>query len=176
MNGCIDDESPRVRRRLLLPAAAALAACLWASPLPAQEWKTYESDAFGFSMLVPSDASVKEKEWEGGWGGLTVRHEGVTLWGLAKLGTKYSAEEIEAYGVRVTGIPAASWKVVDKGQGDSGWIWYRTVEAVSGGVLVFGGYGVGPKGSYLLVMKTTTADYEKYRSDYRTWYDSVRLK
>lgn len=159
-----------------LLTATGVVALVCATPSAAQEWKTYDAGEYGFSMLIPSDATVSEKEWGGGWGGLFSDYEGVKLWGLAKLGKKHSAEEIEEFGVKLTGVPADAWKQVGKGTDDNGWIWYRTVEATKGGVLVFGGYGVGPKGSYLLVMKTTVADYDAHKADYKKWYDSVTLK
>jgi hypothetical protein len=160
----------------LLSAAAALVVLATALPLAADEWKSYSAPDYGFSMLVPEGATIKEKEWQDGWGGLFSSHDGLMLWGLAKLGKKYSAEEIEAYGVKLTGIPEDDWKEIGKGEDDNGWTWYRTVEATKGGTLIFGGYGVGPKGSYLLLLKTTVADYDAHKADYKKWYGSIKLK
>ena len=56
-----------------------------------------------------------------------------------------------------------------------GWGRYRTFRATSGSKLVFGGYGVGPKGNYLLYLETTPADYNEHKADYDKWYESIRL-
>ena len=48
-------------------------------------------------------------------------------------------------------------------------------EAVRGGKLYFGGYGVGAKGNYLLYLETTVDDYNAHKSDYNKWYESIRL-
>jgi hypothetical protein len=64
---------------------------------------------------------------------------------------------------------------VGRGQNRNGWNWFHTVEAVAGQQLIFGGYGTGPKGSYLVLLQTTVGDYEAHKADYRRWYDSIAL-
>jgi hypothetical protein len=140
----------------------------------AAEWQYYEAKSYGFSMLVPTGTTIKEREWGGGWGQLWAEHEGVKLYGLAKLGAKESDQEIEKFAVRVIGIPANEWKLIDSGKGQ-GWERYRTFEAVRGDRLYFGGYGVGRRGNYLLYLETTVSDYNAHKADYRKWYESVRL-
>ncbi|EDY22304.1 hypothetical protein CfE428DRAFT_0429 [Chthoniobacter flavus Ellin428] len=137
-------------------------------------WTTYKANDYGFSMLVPEGAKVQTKEWGGGWGGLYSEHDGVTLYAVAKLGEPESAEDIEAFGVKLTMIPDDGWTQIDKGTG-KGWKWYRTVKATKGSKLAFGGYGVGPKGSYLLILVTTAADFKEHQADYEKWYESIRL-
>ena len=141
----------------------------------ASDWKHYEAKSYGFSMLVPTGVNVREREWGGGWGGLNAEFEGVKLYGLAKLGAKATDAEIEAFAVRTIGIPAGEWKLVDSGSG-RGWERYKTFRATRGGKLYYGGYGVGPKGNYLLYLETTTADYESHTADYHKWYESIRLE
>jgi hypothetical protein len=140
----------------------------------AADWQYYEAKSYGFSMLVPTGTTVREKEWGGGWGQLGSEHEGVKLYGLAKLGAKESDQEIEKFAVRVIGIPANEWKQIDAGKG-RGWERYRTFEAVRGDRLYFGGYGVGRRGNYLLYLETTVSDYNAHKADYIKWYESVRL-
>ena len=41
--------------------------------------------------------------------------------------------------------------------------------------MVFGAYGVGAKGNYLLYLETTPADYNAHQADYEKWYESIRL-
>jgi len=140
----------------------------------AADWQYYEAKKYGFSMLVPTGVTVKEREWAGGWGQLWAEYEGVKLYGLSKMGAKESDGDIEKFAVRVIGIPAGEWKMIDAGRG-RGWERYRTFEAVRGNALYFGGYGVGPKGNYLLYLETTVSDYNEHKSDYIKWYESVRL-
>lgn len=161
----------RMKKTLLAALLITLTASL---PAMAEEWKRYSAPDYGFSMLVPAGISLVTKEFGGGWGGLKGQHEGVTLLGIAKLGDQATAEEIENFGVAVTGIPADSWVQIDEGSGN-GWKWYKTVKATRGSKVLFGGYGTGPKGSYLLLIETTESDFRDDRSDYQTWYDSIRL-
>jgi hypothetical protein len=66
--------------------------------------------------------------------------------------------------------------VIDSGKDSKGWKWYRTVKAEHAGTVVFGGYGVGPKGNYLMLLKTTSEDFEKHHDDYKKWYESIILE
>jgi hypothetical protein len=155
----------------------AVSAVLWLSSaaITDEGWADYKSEPYGFSMLVPEGVKFTEKEQGGGWGTLQATHEGVTFIAIGKLGEPATPEEIERFGVRFTGISANHWKQVDKGENKNGWKWYRTVEATDGKTLIFGGYGTGPKGSYLLLIRTTNRDYQEHKNDYRKWYDSIRL-
>lgn len=125
-------------------------------------------------MLVPSGTRMETREFGAGWGGLRGESGGVRVVGIAKLGAPEPAAEIERFGVEVTAIPWSHWEVIDSGSGQ-GWHWYKTVTARQGDRLFFGGYGVGDRGSYLLLLETTPADFQAYRADYDTWYDSIRL-
>lgn len=145
------------------------------SVVAAEDWGKYESDEYGFSMLVPEGTVFAEKEASDGWGFLYAKSEDVEFYAMAKLGTQATADEIEKVGVKVSGIPDKYWKVIDKGEKKNGWNWWQTVEASDGHTLVFAGYGTGPKGSYLCFVKTTEADYNQYKADYRKWYDSITL-
>lgn len=140
----------------------------------AQEWREYTAADYGFSMLVPAGTMMATREFGGGWGGLVGEHDGTSVIGVAKLGSQEQAADIEAFGVSVTGIPAARWTLIDEGAGN-GWKWYRTVSAKEGSKQVFGGYGVGPRGSYLLILVTTPEDFGAYRSDFDAWYESIKL-
>jgi hypothetical protein len=142
--------------------------------VPGEGWQRYRAEAQGFSMMVPGGTRLEERTWEGGWAGLSGTKGGVRFWGLHKAGHAASEGEAEALGVRLTGVPEAGWEVLDEGSGQ-GWSGYRTVQASGGGHVVFGGYGEGPKGQYLLLLKTTEADFQAHREDYRTWYRKVKL-
>lgn len=147
----------------------------FASVAGAAEWKHYETKPYGFSMLVPSAVTVREREFGGGWGGLYAEFEGVKLYGRAKLGAAESDADIEKYALGIIGMPAASWTKVDSGNNQRGFQRYRTFRASDGSKLVFGGYGVGAKGNYLLYLETTASDYNAHKSDYDKWYQSIRL-
>lgn len=138
-------------------------------------WADYRAETYGFSMLVPEGTVLAESEGINGWARLVGRYDGVHLYALTKRGEQATAEEIEAVGIALTGIPESGWRMIDSGRNQGGWNWYRTVEASQGGRLIFGGYGTGPTGSYLLLLETTEADYNANRADYMAWYRSIRL-
>ena len=152
-----------------------VAVSLVAIAADAGDWVEYRSDYYGFSMKVPTGTRLVEKESNDGWGFLYAEHEGVEVFAWAKLGTQATPEEIERFGVRVSGIADRHWKIVNRGMNQNGWRWFRTAEATDGRTLIIADYGTGPKGSYLLFLKTTEEDYAKYKADYITWYESVRL-
>jgi len=165
----------RKRGRFGTLLAFGIATLAGASLALAQGWVQYVAKEYGFSMLMPEGTRFVEKESKGGWGELWAQHEDVKFYGLAKLGEKASAEDIEKVGVRITGIPSSAWKTINKGENQGGWIWYRTVEARANGKLVLGDYGTGPKGSYMLLLETTDEDYNEYKADYVKWYQSIKL-
>lgn len=141
----------------------------------AQDWKIYQAKSYGFSMLMPTGTKYQTREWGGGWGGMSASYEGVRFYGIAKLGRKESDADIEAYALRTIGIPAGAWTKVDQGTNRRGWERYYTFRANVGARLVFGAYGVGPQGNYLVYLETTPADFSEHRAEYDKWYDSVQL-
>ena len=159
----------KARLAAMILAAAAAATAL------AADWKYYDAKDWGFSMLVPAGVSVNTREWGDGWGGMFANHEGVKLYGRARKGAPESDADIEAYAVRIIGIPASQWTMIDSGAGQRGWTRYKTFRAQSGQNLYFGGYGTGPKGNYLLYLETTVPDYNDHKADYQKWYESIRL-
>jgi len=165
-------------KKLILMSRTLIAATLVLSTATAvaEGWKTYEAKAYGFSMLIPEGTTIKEKEWKGGWGGMYATHEGVHFYGIAKLGTKATDEEIEKFAVDLIGIPAAEWTKIDSGKDKNGWARYHTFKATKGSKLYFAAYGVGPKGTYLLYLETTPTDFKENRADYDKWYASIELE
>jgi len=144
-------------------------------PARAGKWKEAKSDKYGFSMQVPRGTVLAGKEWKGGWGGLYGNFFGVKLWGIAHLGKKHTAKQIETFGLLVTKIPPKKWVKIDEGQNKNGWEWYKTWKAEVGKHVVLGAYGVGPRGSYLLVLKTTRKSFEKDQAAYMRWYSSLTV-
>ncbi len=84
-------------------------------------------------------------------------------------------KEIHKFGIKVCGIPAKKWTKVDEGENKGGWKWFQTFKARKGNALVYAGLGVGPRGSYLLFLKTTPEDFKENKAAYLEWYRSIRL-
>ena len=124
-------------------------------------------------MLMPVGTRFTKREYAGGWGELRATSEGVDFMGVARLGEMASAADIERVGVKLTGVDDRHWKVINEGRNENGWNWFVTVEASVNGQLYFGDYGTGPKGSYLLMLRTTERDNRQHESDYKAWYESI---
>ncbi|MCM2255675.1 MAG: hypothetical protein NDJ94_08395 [Vicinamibacteria bacterium] len=165
-------------RRLRIMSNVLLAVVLLSGALSAraEDWVSYDAGKFGFSMLIPAGTRLVEKDWGEGWAELWGDHEGVKVYALAKLGEQATAAEIEKVGVKVTAIPTEAWKEIDSGHNANGWNWYKTVKAQKGDRVVFGGYGTGRRGSYLVVLMTTKSDFAAYEAEYKEWYESVKLR
>lgn len=123
----------------LIPAAAQAA-----------PWVEYRSNKYGFTMQIPSGTQLATKELGGGWGALWGQSGPATLYAVAKLGIQHQADEIESFGVRVTGVPAQFWTKIAQGRNDDGWSWYRVYRANGPTHVVWAVLGTGPRGSYLL--------------------------
>ncbi len=162
-----------MKKRIVLAMMAVL--LLSSAVFASDGWKKYKATDYGFSMLIPEGTEVHSKEYGGGWGGFYCGEDPVHLYGVAKLGKPASAEDIENFGVELTGIPHEDWKEVSKGKNENGWTWYKQVRAEHGKDLVFGIYGVGPSGSYLLILQTTKENFKEYKADYDKWYGSLKL-
>jgi hypothetical protein len=162
----------QTERLIGLFVIAALAVPVSAS---GDDFRTYEASEHGFTMSIPAGAKVVERERPGGWGGIYVRHDGVEFYGLAKLGKQHDEDEIARFAVKETGIPESRWKAVHSGKGEHGWKWYKIYRADQGDKVVFGASGVGPKGSYLLFVRTTKSDFSAHEAAYEKWVESIRL-
>ena len=144
-------------------------------PYNSMTWQPYRVDNYGFAMLVPPGTALVGTELGGGWGALQATIGTVTIYAVAKLGMQATPMEIETYAIQFTGIPATHWKKLEEGQHSKGWLWYRTYEAQSGNTLVFAVLGTGPRGNYLLVIRTTVQDFAANRPLYDLWYHSLTL-
>ncbi len=161
-------------------AALTICAVLTAAYTPEAEakgkWVKYEAPAkYGFSMLVPKGTRFKERSWFE-WGGVHANYWGVLLWGIARLGKYHTVKEIERFGVKVTGIPKAKWTQIHSGKKTNGFKWFKSVHATKGKHLFVAVYGVGPKGSYLLVLRTTLKSWARDKPKYIKWYKSINVK
>ena len=154
---------------------ALLLQCLSYAIASQAGWEVYRAEKYGFEMLAPTGTKFEEREWKEGFGGLYAKKGTIELYGLAQLGGDATAEEIEDYGVEVSGIPEEHWKKIDEGKDDRGWKYYRTYQARQGNTVLYAGLGAGPKGKYLLILKTTVEDVENHEGEYKKWYESIKL-
>ena len=141
----------------------------------AEEWSTYRSDKFGFSMLIPQGLAPHDKDFGDGWAGIYARQGGIELYGVAKLGIQESPEKIESLGISLSQISREKWKKVDQGRKINGWKWWRTYRASNQKMVVYAVLGTGKKGSYLLFLKTTVGDFKVNEKSYTKWYTSLRV-
>lgn len=80
---------------------------------------------------------------------LARRHEG------ARGVHRFSPWPIQAFGIHVSKIPAKHWRITTHAKNEGGRDWYRIAFATDGKDVVWAKYGTGPKGSFLVVLKTT---------------------
>jgi hypothetical protein len=138
-------------------------------------WEHSDYEKFGFSMLMPSDSYVAASEPEDGWVTLRGNMEGAFFLGLASANVQASPATLDALRAKLSDWPTMSWEVIDEGEDSAGWKWYRTFRAGIHGDTFFGGYGVGARGSYVFLVKTSDGDFATHRTDYATWFESITL-
>jgi hypothetical protein len=126
-------------------------------------------------MLVPSMMKLAAKDFGKGWGGLYGALKPVEMSVVAQLGNFPADTDMEAFAVIVTEIPANAWTLVDKGENQGGWKWWKTYHATDGKLSVFAVLGHGPKGSYIVFLKTTNADLQANQAAYAKWYANIVL-
>ena len=143
-----------------------------------EAWETVNYEKHGFSMLMPSDSYVAaiESELKDGWVTLRGNMDGAFFLGLASANVEAGPSELDTLRAKLADWPQMSWKVIDEDEDTSGWTWYRTFRAAIHGDSFFGGYGVGAKGSYVFLVKTSDADFVTHRTDYAKWFESITLE
>lgn len=139
------------------------------------EWVLYKADSFGFQMAVPEGTAIYDETYSDDWGGLYAKYGEAEVFGIGKTGAEESFEDIEAFGVEVTGIPAKFWTAGESGTDTNGWKDYRTATVTDGTDFVLAIYGHGPKGNFLLFLKGPNADLERNRASYEKWVANVKL-
>lgn len=140
-------------------------------------WEIVNYEKYGFSMLLPADTHVTAFESELGDGYVTLRGnmEGAFFLGLAGANVEAATADLDALRAKLTDWPQKSWEVIDENEDKSGWTWYRTFRAAIHGDSFFGGCGVGAKGSYIFLVRTSDADFATHRADYTRWFESITL-
>ncbi len=139
------------------------------------QWVLYKSDDFGFQMAVPEGTAIADKDFGGGWGGLYAAYGDAEIFGVSKLGAEASYDDIEAFAVNVSEIPADKWTQGPSGSNANGWKDWRTAHVTDGKDTVIAIYGHGPKGNYLLFLKTSNEDLTRNTASYEKWGDNVVL-
>lgn len=162
--------------RLFLSALALSLSLGMAAPASAADdgWSTFHSDAFGFTMPHP-DGMKLEGIRLGKWGGLHGKMTGAEVWAVGLLGDPKPAEAIAGFGIAVTKIPAKYWVVVDAQEKKGGWSWFQVAVASNGKDVVWAKYGTGPKGSYLVLLKTTLSFSAKHGEQLRHFANGITL-
>lgn len=161
-------------RRLMLLTLLAAGLAL---PAQAQNWSVFKSDRFGFAMLVAPGTQWAARDYGQGWGGIRARTGVLEFAAIVKLGTFASPQELGASAVLLTGIPARAWTKTDEGRGKAGWKWWQTYKVTNdaAGRVLFTVLGTGQRGSYVLFLGTTQADFAAHNALYDQWYRSLTL-
>ena len=157
---------------ILLLAALGL---MIATAVAAFNWATYEAPAYGFRMLIPEYTTLAERKHPNGWGELRASYLGTEIIVYVKLGKPATANDIEMFTWRLTGIIPDDWQVVDQGKNTRGFKWFKTTKSYVGDKVAYGIYGVGPRGNYMVLLLTDIEDFEKNKPDYLKWYASIAV-
>ena len=159
----------------VLAAAAVVGAFSASAQAQARAWKRHTSEKLGFSMPAPRGLTFEERTWPGGWVGLQAEHKGVKLIAAAMLGKKNTAALIEAFGDQLSGVERKRWKVKRTRKARGGWVWYNIARGVRGKRVAFAVYGLGRKGTYLMLVITSRRGARKHRAAITRWTRGVKL-
>lgn len=166
----------RSRRRSVSLVGVLLVVTLAAEAV-AQGWSVFKSDRFGFAMLVAPGTQWEARDFGSGWGGIRTKKGIIDFVAIVRLGYAGSPKELGDFAIAATKIPAAAWTKTDAGKNGNGWSWYQTYEARSSatGRIAFAVLGTGRRGSYILYLETSQADYAANKALYGQWYRSLTL-
>ncbi|MFT7580735.1 MAG: hypothetical protein ACI9MR_002408 [Myxococcota bacterium] len=162
-------------RILTMSALAALTFSATVSAGPPAAWQEFKSDQYGFKMRLPEGATMDAKTFESGWEGLFARAGDDEFYAVTKPGAKLTRQQIEVLGRTVIGIPATNWRTTGSAENELGFKWYRTVRAREGDQMVYARYGDGPKGPYVMVLKTSEERSRLYWFAYLAWGRSIQV-
>lgn len=162
-----------MKRRSLLAVVALLALVLGASTAFAINWVEWKAEKFGYRMEIPKAMVMKAKDFGDGWGGYHGTLGPVHIYGVAKLGAHPDLKDMQAFGIKLTGIPAGKWTLVNQGTGRNGFTWHKTYRAKKAGKVVFAALAHAPKGAYVVVLATNPANFQARKAAYRKWYGSI---
>ena len=138
------------------------------------EWKEWKNDKFGIKMTVPKNMVLAGKEYKDGWGGLYGKLGFVEMFVIGKLDATHTLEEMQTFGIVVSGVKAKHWKKIDEGEKKNGWKWYKTYKANGPVRALFAILAQSEKGSFIIFLRTTHANFLKHLKSYETWYKSIK--
>ncbi|MFH1437848.1 MAG: hypothetical protein ABIJ56_19220 [Pseudomonadota bacterium] len=138
------------------------------------EWKEWKNDKFGIKMTVPKNMALAGKEYDGGWGGLYGKLGVVEMFVIGKLDATHTLEEMQTFCIVVSGVKAKFWKKIDEGEKKNGWKWHKTYEANGPARALFAILAQSEKGSFIIFLRTTHANFLKHIKSYETWYKSIK--
>jgi hypothetical protein len=158
-------------------SVALLLSLSLAAPAGAQEWSVFKSDRFGFAMLVAPGTRWEARDFGQGYGGIYAKKGVLEFTAIVKLGYAATPRELGEAAIMLTRVPSAGWRKVDEGKRAAGWTWWQTFEARNdeNGRLLYTVLGNGRRGSYILFLGTTQADFNAHRDLYKQWYQSLTL-
>lgn len=155
---------------------ATLAAVFISASAHAGAWKRLKSEKLGFSMLVPNGAKFKERTWPGGWAGLQAERKGIKILAATMLGKKNTAILMREFAQQITGTERKHWTVIKTVKAKGGWVWYCPAKARHNKEVFYAVYGIGRKGTFLMLVSTSRAGARKHRAALVSWTRSVKLQ
>lgn len=139
------------------------------------DWVFYKDDVYGFLLKLHRGTRFMETDFREGWEGKTGVFNTIKYLIAVKLGPQETENNIEKSLAKIINIPAKQWGKLREGKNNSGWEWYKVIKASKDDTLYLGGYGVGLKGNYIILMKTDNADFKTNEAEYLEWFDSIKL-
>jgi|GEM_PF-3496220 len=165
----------KLKLSLGLAAVVSLLFAATAQAKPPAGWEEFRSDEYGFQMLIPVGTTLVPRAFDDGWAGLYAKYGDNEVFAVTKKGATPTRQQIEAFGVIITGIPGEHWKLLRAAKNTLGFKWFRTVKAQKGDVALFARYGEGPKGPYIVFLKASASQVKKHPFIYGAWANSVRV-
>jgi hypothetical protein len=162
-----------MNRRIAIFATASAVLYLAGGALAADNWKEWKNDEYGIRMTIPDKMVLAGKKFEQGWGGLFGKLGLVEMFVIGKLGKAHSLQDMQAFGITVSGVPAKHWNKIDEGEGDNGWKWYKTYRADGPKRALFAILAQNEKGSFIIFLRTTRANLRRNLKAYVQWYQSI---
>ena len=153
---------------ILLPSISSFA-------FPDVDWVFYKSDDFGFQLRLHKGTRFMETDFGEGWVGKTGVFNTIRYLIAVNTGPQQTEINIQQSLAKIINIPAEQWNKLKEGKNNSGWEWYKVIKALKDETLYLGGYGLGSKGNYIILMKTSNSDFEANETEYLEWFSSIEL-
>lgn len=159
--------------RALITASLVFLLLATSASAKVAEWKEWKNDTYGIKMLVPQKMVLVGKKFDSGWGGLLGKIADVEMFVIGKLDTSPTLKEMQAFGIKVSGVPAKHWRVIQQGRGKNGWAWHKTYRADGRARALFAILAQSKKASVIIFLRTSRPTLRRNVADYTTWYRSI---